>query len=79
MFLLQRIPFFVFAGHLFVELTPATFFGFEINPSFEEMGGRQILQGDNPCFEAFSKSNEEETFLTILQLDKWYFAPEGVL
>jgi len=42
-------------------------------------GGRQILHGLNPISIASLIVISEETFFTILQLDKWYLAPDGVL
>jgi len=53
--------------------------GFEIIPKVGRKGGLQILQGLKPLLNALSKDNCEETFFTILQVDKWYFSPEGVL
>lgn len=69
-FLLQREPDFVVAEHLFSELTPAVFFGFEISPKVCLTGGLQILQEVNPDCNALFKGKDDETFLTILQLDK---------
>lgn len=78
-FLLHRVPFLVFAKQRFVELVPATFLGFESSPEAARNGGRQNLHGCKPDSKALFKDSEDETFFTILQDDKWYFAPEGVL
>lgn len=55
------------------------FLGFEGSPESARNGGRQNLHGCKPDSKALFKDSEEETFFTILQDDKWYFAPEGVL
>ena len=78
-FLLHRVPFLVFAKQRFVELVPATFLGFESSPESARNGGRQILHGCKPDFKALFKGKEAETFFTILQEDRWYLAPDGVL
>ena len=45
----------------------------------EKKDGAHILQGASPNFEASESVIFSDTFFTILQLAKWYFAPEGVL
>lgn len=64
--LLHLVPVLVVAKQRLAELTPTVFFGGEIIPKVRLKGGRQILQGNNPLRRAFSKSREDETFLTIL-------------
>lgn len=41
--------------------------------------GLQILHGCKPNLRACSTVISSETFFTIRQVAKWYFAPEGVL
>ena len=78
-FRLQRVPAFVVAKHLLAELCTAVFFGFETIPNTCLKGGLQILHGSIPSFSAFSMLNDDETFFTIRQSDKWYLEPVGVL
>ena len=78
-FLLHRVPAFVVAKHRFAEFVPDVFLGFETIPNPCLKGGLQILHGSSPCLSAFSMLNDDETFFTIRQDDKWYFEPEGVL
>ena len=46
-----------------LEFTPFNFLGLETIPQTEEIGGLQILQGDNPNSDALDKEISEETFL----------------
>jgi len=45
---------------------------------FEEFG-LHCEQGDNPFPFAWEMRIDSETFFTYLQVEVWYFSPEGVL
>ena len=69
-FLLQRVPAFVIAGHRLPELIPAGFFDVLMIPNPGVNDGLQILQGDKPCCCACETETAADTFFTIRQLDK---------
>ncbi|WP_275624908.1 hypothetical protein [Kaistella sp. PBT33-4] len=75
---MQRVPAWVVPRQRLAELVPETFFGSDFIPEIWRYGGRQILHGVSPLRSAFSMPETEETFLTIRQLERWYFVPEGV-